>query len=57
MVDEPDTSASDRNSPEQEQIRERARLLWLQAGTPSGRDEEFWHQAEAEIKAERIQSA
>jgi hypothetical protein len=35
----------------EERIRERAHQLWLAAGTPQGRDEEFWHQAEAEIDA------
>lgn len=33
----------------EERIRERARQIWLAAGTPNGKDEEFWHQAEAEI--------
>lgn len=29
-------------------IRERAYALWQQAGSPEGREEEFWHLAEAE---------
>jgi hypothetical protein len=33
----------------EERIRQRARELWLAAGTPNGRDEDFWHQASAEI--------
>ena len=32
-----------------EEIRDRAYGLWLDAGSPDGRDEEFWHQAEAEL--------
>ena len=36
----------------EERVRARAEQLWKQAGTPEGRDEEFWHKAEAEITAE-----
>jgi hypothetical protein len=32
------------------QVRTRAYELWEQSGRPAGRDEEFWLQAEAEIK-------
>ena len=32
-----------------EEIRDRAYGLWIDAGSPEGRDEEFWHQAEAEL--------
>jgi hypothetical protein len=32
------------------EIRARAHELWEQSGRPSGRDDEFWLQAEAEIK-------
>ena len=32
-----------------EEIRDRAYGLWIEAGSPDGRDEEFWHQAEAEL--------
>ncbi|CCD84300.1 conserved protein of unknown function [Bradyrhizobium sp. ORS 285] len=34
----------------QHRIRERAHHLWEQAGCPDGRDDEFWHQAEHEIR-------
>jgi Protein of unknown function (DUF2934) len=37
--------------PTDEQIRTRAHELWQQAGRPEGRDNEFWHQAEKELKA------
>jgi Protein of unknown function (DUF2934) len=33
--------------------RKRARELWEQAGQPSGRDVEFWLQAESEINGAR----
>ena len=33
----------------EEQVRERARRLWEEAGCPQGRDHEFWAQAEREI--------
>ena len=33
-------------------IRERAYLLWEQAGRPEGRAEDFWHEAAAEIARE-----
>ena len=34
----------------QERIRARAHALWEQAGQPDGREDEFWHQAEREIR-------
>lgn len=36
----------------EERIRERAEKLWMEAGRPAGKDEEFWHQAEREIAIE-----
>jgi hypothetical protein len=33
-----------------DEIRVRAREIWEQHGRPSGRDVEFWLQAEAELK-------
>jgi Protein of unknown function (DUF2934) len=36
--------------PTEEQIRSRAHELWEQAGKPDGREDEFWHQAERELK-------
>jgi hypothetical protein len=33
-----------------EEIRARARELWEQHGRPAGRDEEFWLQAESELR-------
>jgi hypothetical protein len=39
-------------SPTEEQIRARAYKLWQQAGEPAGRDEEFYHQAEQELRNE-----
>ena len=39
---------SDRRA--KEEIKARARELWDQNGCPTGRDLEFWLQAESEIK-------
>jgi hypothetical protein len=36
-----------------EVVRERAFLLWVQAGRPHGRAEEFWHQAQHQRWCER----
>ena len=38
--------------PTREQIANRARGLWEQAGKPSGRDEELWHTAENQLLRE-----
>jgi hypothetical protein len=38
------------DKPTEEQIRSRAHELWEQAGRPDGREDEFWHQAERELK-------
>jgi hypothetical protein len=35
--------------PTDEQIRERAYLLWEKFGKPEGRHEEFWHLAEQDL--------
>jgi hypothetical protein len=37
-------------NPTKEQIIHRAYQLWEQAGKPDGRDDEFYHQAEKELK-------
>jgi hypothetical protein len=36
---------SDHDRDLQRRIRERAYALWQEAGSPSGRDQEFWHRA------------
>ena len=36
--------------PTEEQIRTRAHQLWELAGEPEGREDEFWHEAERELK-------
>ena len=36
--------------PDQDHIRIRAREIWDENGRPSGRDQEFWHQAEREFR-------
>jgi Protein of unknown function (DUF2934) len=35
-------------------IRNRAHELWENAGKPEGREEEFWQQAERELKEKEI---
>jgi hypothetical protein len=35
--------------PTEEQIRERAQLIWEENHRPVGRDDEFWFQAEKEL--------
>ena len=37
-------------NPTEEQIRNRAHQLWEVAGRPEGREDEFWHEAERELK-------
>jgi hypothetical protein len=39
-------------TPHEEQIRRRAREIWEHAGKPSGRDEEFWYQAERGLQGD-----
>ncbi|MCK1284660.1 DUF2934 domain-containing protein [Bradyrhizobium sp. 44] len=38
--------------PTDHDIRERAHWLWERAGKPEGREEEFWHAAEQELRNE-----
>ena len=35
-----------------EQIRARAHQLWEAAGSPDGREQEFWYQAEKELRGD-----
>ena len=35
--------------PTQNRIRRRARQIWMESGSPAGRDEEFWLRAEQEL--------
>lgn len=35
-----------------QRIRERAHQLWEAAGSPEGREQEFWYQAERELKGD-----
>ena len=36
--------------PDENEIRHRAREIWEENGQPSGRDQEFWFQAEREFR-------
>lgn len=40
--------------PADEKIRKRARKIWEDSGQPTGRDEEFWFQAERELQEEEL---
>ena len=39
--------------PTDKEIQNRAYEIWERNGRPEGREDEFWHQAEAELRAER----
>lgn len=40
-------------NPTRDEIMLRSYELWEQAGKPKGRDQEFWYQAEQELKKEK----
>ena len=40
------------HSPHENDIRDRAYALWVEAGSPDGRGDEFWHRAERELSEE-----
>jgi hypothetical protein len=39
---------------DQQAIRERAHQLWEAAGRPEGKEDQFWLEAERQLKEERI---
>ncbi|MDR5763221.1 DUF2934 domain-containing protein [Caballeronia sp. LZ035] len=39
-------------SPAEERIEELAYRLWEEAGSPDGRSDEFWHQAQRQLAKE-----
>ena len=39
----------------EEEVRKKARELWEAAGRPEGKDEEFWLEAERQLKEEMVQ--
>lgn len=41
----------------EQRIRERAKQLWEEAGQPTGRDNEFWLEAESLVEAEILKEA
>src|ERR1700749_3264041 len=45
-----ETASPDMSSPTDDLIPTRAHRLWELAGKPEGRDDEFWHEAERELK-------
>jgi hypothetical protein len=42
--------ASSMEKPSEDEIGKRAREIWEQSHRPTGRDDEFWHQAERELR-------
>ena len=38
----------------EDEIRARAHQLWEQAGKPDGSDQQFWLEAERQLKKERV---
>ena len=45
------------NTPNHDEIAQRAQTIWEQAGRPEGQDTEHWLQAERELRKEREQAA
>ena len=41
--------------PTEDQIRQRAQEIWERNHRPDGRDEEFWYQAERELRQDASQ--
>lgn len=40
------------DKPSDEAIRDRAYALWVEAGSPEGDDERFWHEAERQLSGD-----
>jgi len=38
----------------EQRIRELAEFLWIKAGRPSGQDERFWLETEAEVEIDAV---
>lgn len=45
-------SAPPATGPTYEQIAQRAEAIWHKRGRPAGQDEQNWHEAEAQLRAE-----
>jgi len=50
LTDELKQRARATANPEEAKIKNRAREIWEENGRPTGRDEEFWFQAEREFR-------
>ena len=50
LTDELKQRARAMAKPEEAKIRNRAREIWEENGRPAGKDEEFWFQAERELR-------
>ncbi len=40
------------HTPSDDAIRDRAYAMWIEAGSPEGNDQYFWHAAEQELAAD-----
>jgi hypothetical protein len=50
LTQELEQQASTMQKPSEEEIRKRAQEIWEENHRPTGRDDEFWHQAERELR-------
>jgi hypothetical protein len=50
LTRELEQQASSMEKPSEDEIRKRAQEIWEQNRRPTGRDDEFWHQAERELR-------
>jgi hypothetical protein len=53
LTHELEERASTMQKPSEDEIRKRAQEIWEQNHRPTGRDDEFWHQAERELREAR----
>jgi hypothetical protein len=50
LTRELEQQASSMEKPSEDEIRKRAQEIWEQNRRPTGRNDEFWHQAERELR-------
>lgn len=50
LTQELEQRANTMDKPSDEQISKRAREIWEENHRPTGRDDEFWHEAERELR-------
>jgi hypothetical protein len=52
MATKPNQTTSTAAQPSPEQVAERARAIWIERGSPGGRDLEHWLDAERQLRQE-----